>query len=473
MSKSSETQGKLDGWQCILTNLGNPDKDYRQSTTYSRRAEPNIGQLEALYSQDALFARIVDTIPEHATRRWIRIDGALDSDQQADKDFGSLVQDALSDLDAQNKFFELMQLDRLYGGAAMVIGADDGLSMEEPLDFDRIKSIKHLNVLSRYEIFPGPRDLDPNSTNFRNPQWFSFTPMSGQVSIDALTRIHHSRVICLKGIRVNTRGRESDEFWGEPILNRVFDSIRRFGTVYDYSEALFKDLVQGVMQIDGLNQLICSDTGNETLLKRMQLINMSASAFNMILLDSGENYERRTTSFAGISELIVRVMDEVSAAAEIPLSRLFGQAPTGLSTDDNAGKTTFYDSIANKQRRLLRKPIKRVIEAVLASKEGPTAGVVPENWSFDFLSLNEPTDDQVAQQRKVEAETDAILINNGQITAQEARTRLFNDASSPYVLLEELLPEDEPEESEPIPEDEPEESEPIPEDAFNPSPVAP
>jgi len=218
-----------DGWSNIFTNLGNPEKDYRVSTRFERRVDFSSTEIEALYSQSPIFGRIIDAPAEHAVRRWIGVEGG-----DGDTSFGQNVLDSMLELDAPTKSCDLMKFDRLYGGAVMIIGADDGQDMSEPLDLDRIQSVNHLNVLTRHEIFQGPLDLDPTSPNFRQPLWFSFDPDNGGVAFRG-PRIHHTRIICLKGVLVHTRGRQPDEDWGEPVMNRVYDSVRRLETVFDYA----------------------------------------------------------------------------------------------------------------------------------------------------------------------------------------------------------------------------------------------
>lgn len=409
---------RLDGWQNIATNLNVPGKDPRIETKFVDRGELALPTIESMYREKALFARIVDAIPEHATRRWIRISGTGGSKV---RDFGKSALDALEDLDAQNKFCEFMRLDRLYGGACMLLGVDDGRAISQPIDVNNIRSVDFLNVLSRWEISVDEIDRDPTSATFRQPLSYTL----------GTKRVHSSRVLRLTGIQISDRIPRPGG-WGYSVGEHVYDAIRRFGIIYDYMEALFKDLSQGVMKIKDLSLLLSGDVGcNELLIKRLELLNYTSSAFNAVLLDDDETYERRQATFTGIRDGIIAVMDELAAVAEMPLSILFGQPPAGLSTDDSAGRIAFYDSIANKQRKLLRAPINRVLELIFASRK---IKAVPKDWFFEFLSLTEPTDMEQAEKRKLEADTSVVLVNGGIIDAEEARTALSADPYCPYSL---------------------------------------
>ena len=442
---------RQDGWENSVTGLNIANRDHRIAARFRHGRQIGRAEYEAMYVEDPIFARIVDGIPEHATRKWIKITGSTESeDGDTDSDFGKATLDALEDLDAQGQFFELLRLSRLDGGAAMIIGADDGKDPEEPLDLNSIRRIDHLNVLSRFEIFPQELDRDPTSPTYQQPLFYDFTGTASAIAGTTETtsgRIHHSRVIRMLGIRVSEspfRGTAteqsetdlvSDLYWGTPIAQRVYDDLRQYNTIFGYVESGFKDLSQGVMGIKNLAEILSSDCGNEKLIRRMSLIGLAASSFNMVLYDPDfEQYEKRMAQLTGVDGVLIRFMEKLAAASELPLTKLFGMAPAGLSTDDESGERNFNTSIADKQKRLLKEPIGRVVEALLYSKEGPTDGKVPDQWSVSFVPLDEPSEDELAARRKLEAETDSIHIQNGTISEKEARSRLENEPDSPYVF---------------------------------------
>lgn len=427
-----------DGWKNIATSIGVQEKDARLKSQFNFRDARARGEIEALYEQSGLFPLIVDRVPEHATRRWINVTGAQDNEGKPDKDFGRTLIEALEEVDAQGACFELMRLDRLYGGAAIINGADDGQTPDKPLDLKRVRKVHHLNVLSRWEIWPGEINRDVTSPNFRQPEYYTFTGASilSEVMRAPLgSRIHHSRVIRLRRHRIASElSMHGIEGWDLPIIERVYDAVRQYGMLLDYIEAMFQDLVQGVFKMKGLADAFSADQGDEVVLKRLQTIAFARSLLNMIALDEDETYERRGQVPTGLSELVIRVMDYLAAVAEMPLSILFGQPPTGLSTDDESGRTAFYDSIANKQNRLLRPVINRIADAVIAAKEGPLKGKAPAQWSFEFRPLKEPTEAEDAERRGKEAETEERLILNNILTATEVRSKYVNDPRSPYQI---------------------------------------
>lgn len=419
---------RRDSWTNTTTNLGNASKDARLASTFQRRTMRGREEADSLYETDDIFPLIIDRVPEHATRRWISATGTRGKGKR-DDDFGRMLLESLEAIDTQAKCFELMRLDRLYGGAVIVLGADDNQKVSEPLRVDRILKVTHLNVLHRWEI--NPVDIDQNrlSPTFRQPKFYMTAGAAG------LERIHASRVLRLPVHRCASDLSQTALIgWDLPIIERVFDACRQFGTLFDHVEAMFQDLRQGVYKQKGLAETLGADDGTNEVLNRLSTIALARSEFNMIILDEEETYERRSQVPTGLSELMIRSMDRLAAAAEMPLSILFGQAPSGLSTDDESGRRAFYDSIKNKQGRLLRPILNRICEAVIAAKNGPFKGRPPKEWSFEFRPLEEPNEKEDAERRKTETEIDERLITNGIITPAEARTRLTNDPHCVYQL---------------------------------------
>ncbi len=379
----------------------------------------------------------------------------MDAESGADVEetFAQDTLGALEDIEAEQAFYDLWRLARLDGGCAIVLVTNDGAPPHLPLNPKNLRSIDKLNIVTRFELTPGELDLDPGSTNFRNPETWTFSDPHGRQG----GVIHHTRIIPMQGFKISpSYDREgavlglSEPYWGVPIIYSLHDKLRQFHTTFDYTEAVFADIAQGVFKIKDLAELMKSPESREKLMKRMQLTAMAKSAFNMLLLDAdNEDFEKRTTAFAGVDTTLVRFMELLSAVSEIPMTKLFGIAPGGLTSDDQSAEKTFNAMIAQKQKRLLRKPLNRLLYLLFASKNGPTNGEAPESWRLVFEPLDEPDGNQLAEKRRMEAETDRLHLENGSVSVMEVRGRLRGEADHGYPLdsdfddaLQELEKED-------------------------------
>lgn len=417
-----------DHWENVMTNLGVEGKDHRRAASFRRGRQISQAEYELMYLEDPFFARIVDTKPKYATKNWIRPSGT-----EASETFGKDLIEALEKLKAQFQVYDLYRFAQLDGGAAMIIAADDGLKPEEPLNLERVKTVKRLQILRRYEISPLEIDNDPLSDTFREPKVYTIGATA--------QNIHASRVIRLRGIYLSdnmsaSTGEISALYWGMPIAQRVIDALRQFHSIWGHVEATFKDLNQGVIAIKDLASLLATQQGNEKIIKRLQLMALTASTFNAVLIEPEvETYEKRPHGgLSGISDILDRSCDHLCAVAEIPKTKLFGVVPGGLGKDDQSGDRTFNASVAVDQERLLREPVRRICEVVMAAKDGPTGGKIPEDWSFAFNPIEEENEDDVAERRRKSAETDKTYFDIGVLSEAEIRSRLSNDPDSPYTL---------------------------------------
>lgn len=444
----------MDGWGNILTGLGNPAKDSNESTTFSARKPRDQYEIDRLYEQDDVFPLVIDKIPEHGTRRFIRVTGAMDERGRPDKDFSRQVGEALELVDAQSKVYDIWRLHRLHGGALGLLGADDGQTPDKALDLERIKSVKYINVVSRHEVSVAEVNADPFSENYRQPEFYKIKGSGIETIANNISRangrgsvinlygldakrtnlIHYTRVLRLpRHLAASDTSKCVKEGWDNAVIERVWEPLRQFGSLFGYLEAQFPTLSQGVLKMKGLAEISAIKGADSKLMTRLNILQLARSMFNMVLIDDTESFETRTTAAMG-SEAIVRVMDRLAAACEMPLSILFGQPPTGLSTDDESGRRAFYDSVANKQRRLLRKMLTRLITILIKAKEGPLEGKEPHNWNFDFLPLEEPNDKDRADTEFVRVQAEEKQVMMGVLTPQEVRSRLANDPQCPYQL---------------------------------------
>jgi phage-related protein (TIGR01555 family) len=424
----------FDGWKNLVTGLGVEGKDHRLAAEITSRGRTNWAAMEALYAEDGIFSRIVDTPPDYGTKRWIEIKAQGDeTDPESVADFGKDVISQLDVLGMREHVFEWWKQGRIYGGAAMIFGVNDGQTPDQPLDVARIKSFDFVHVLSCQDVTIARYDIEAFSPRYGEPEILS---IGGK-------NVHASRCALYFGVAASRRDRINKQGWGGSEMERVLETHRRISTLWGYIEGMYKDAIQGVMSIKGLNELLASEDGTSLARSRLSMVAQGASVYNAILMDAdGEKYERRQISFSGLDTPILRAMDELSAVSEIPLSKLFGQAPSGLSTDDASGDRTFNDGIATKQRRILRPVLERTIEYLIAAKRVPNVSI--DNWNLEFKPLSEPTEQERATTDKTKAETDVALVSQGIISETEARSRWKSDPASPYILESEEAPIREP-----------------------------
>jgi hypothetical protein len=122
----------------------------------------------------------------------------------------------------------------------------------------------------------------------------------------------------------------------------------------------------------------------------------------------------------------------MASVSSIPLVKLLGISPTGLNASSDGEIRVFYDTIHARQEDMFREPLKRVLDVIQLDQFGET----DPDITFEFEPLFQLSSLEMANQRKIEADTDAELIEAGVLDATEARGRIIADPDTPYTSLE-------------------------------------
>ena len=86
-------------------------------------------------------------------------------------------------------------------------------------------------------------------------------------------------------------------------------------------------------------------------------------------------------------------MMDISGAAEIPATRLFGRSPQGFQSTGESDMRNYYEMIAGLQERHLRPALERLLPVMAIS----CFGYLPDNLDFVFNPLATESPDHVAE----------------------------------------------------------------------------
>lgn len=335
---------------------------------------------------------------------------------------------------------------RAYGGAAILLGVDDGdRPLTEPLDETRVKSLQHLTVFrggwdgelvawNRYYRDPRrPRFGDPEMWQLRNlgvP--IAATPAPGEVLPPELQRlpqgpagstifyVHDSRFLIFPGLAVSRRVKVQNRGWGDSVFTRVDEVLSQFGQTWNAVAVLMQEWAQGVLKVKDLARLMNSKdpAAQGAILQRLQMLQMSMSLCRVRLLDEAEEFKREVAPLTGIGDVLEQMTNRLAAAAGMPVALLMGQR-TGLNAQGDADTRFFYDKIAGTQDLDLLPHIYRLQRLMMLAKDSPTRGREPARWSVEMRPLWQPTELEQADLRNKQADTDVKYITAGVVSPEE------------------------------------------------------
>lgn len=416
----STIRKRLDAWYNAVTGLGNVLRDKAANTYYQRGRLLTDDYLENLYHGDDMAARICDALPEAALRN-----GYFLSAEDEDTDLSSALHEYQKRLKFRRALQEAAVWSRVFGGAVVYLGMDDGGAEDEPLNEANIRSIDFATVLDK-------RTLTPHTTyqtldRYGDPELYQIGRVVSGRNDGTLvpgSMIHESRLIRLDGARTSLWRREYNNGWSESVLEKVHTVLRDFGASWQNVGHLMQDAAQGVFKIKGLTDMVASEDGCSLLNARMRAVDMYRSDIRAILLDAdSEEFERAAYAFTGIPDILRLFMTRLSAAAQMPVTVLFGQSPAGLNATGESDIRLWYDSITTYQQDHLLDAVTRFYELVFMARD--FEGSEPEAWEVRFGRLWQMSDKEQADLEKVTADKDKVYVDAGVLLPEEIAINRF------------------------------------------------
>lgn len=435
MTSPSQTNvTRLDAWQNITTGIGGPGDKSSGFLFTPLLISNDYATLEFLYEEDHVAGKIVDALPDDIFRQ------GWDVNTSNDERLREAIIDECDRLEVEAHVDQAMRWAALYGGAAIFIGAEDGRSVSLPLDETSISRVHFLATYSRWELSPHTYYESPLSPKFGRPETYRLHPHATMSTANMGLIVHESRLMRFMG-RVTTKTQlHANQYWGQSRLVRAYEAVKKYGGALASTLALLADAHQGVYKIKGLMDIIRGGQG-QVLQARMRAIDEVRSVVNAIILDAdGESYERISSPLTEVANIVDRFKLDVAAAAEMPVTKLFGQAPAGMNATGESDLRLWYDSVDVAKRRKARPALEHIIRIILRAKMGPTGGREPAKWSVKFPKTWAPGAQESAQIYSTTASADAIYVDLGVLTpAQIARARFSGAESSEIVLKPEEL----------------------------------
>lgn len=421
----------LDAFVNAITGLGSLSRDKRLAAAYQAPTEFTSVDLDSLYRGSWLVARACDRPSAEMVRKWVEIK------TESDPDLGKKALTSVNKLGAKAAFQEANTWAYLYGGGLILMGIDDGESMDMPVREESIRKIDYLRVLDRYDV-----SIDSRYTSEEKPGsagWPSSYRLNTVVDVlgEMAEPIHETRFLRFDGVTTPLRRRIAMEMWCDGIVTRLYERLRGHDTAWGGIEHLLTDFAQAVLKIKDLDELLKEDASGD-LMQRLMLLDMARSTTRMLPLDAEmEDFERKPTPINGLGPVMQIMMEHLAGILEMPVAVLFGKATPGIGDTGNSQLQQWYDRIALGQETRIVPQLERLCGYQLLAM-----GHRADDWSVDPLPLKEMSEDEQAKLHKTQAEADTLMITNGVVSEMEVRrSRYGGDGYSLNTMLDESTDE--------------------------------
>lgn len=408
----------LDAFSNVLARLGAGTPNLLEGTEYSlQRMSRDFNTLNALYRESWIVRRIIDVIPADMLKNWITITSGLDPDVEKRLSL-TLRRTQLID-----KLKRGMQWGRLYGGAlGVMLVKHQGYDLSQPLQLDWIMpgDFAGLLIFDRWNGVNPSSELieDISDPDYGYPKYYTVTDPAGGGSV----KIHHSRVIRFTGNTLPLWEEIAEMQWGASVVESIFDELRKRDNVsWNIAQLTFMANIR-VLKMQDLGQLLAA-TDNESqaeLLRTLEAQNMLLNNMGMQVMDAADGLETHQYTFGGLADCYQQFIMDISGAAEIPVTRLFGRSPSGLNATGESDLQNYYDMIAEKQESYLRPILNKVLPPFIIS----TLGSLPDDFDFEFDPVAEPSDKERADLAKCGTDNVVAAYNAGLISQRTALKEL-------------------------------------------------
>lgn len=389
----------------------------------------------SMMAQKPEYRKMVGTIAEEMTRKWIKLKTVGDDDKS---DRVKQLYDALERFHVRDKFREAAEHDGYFGGGQIYIDVLSPKNVSAWTDDNELQSklfisdkkipkgsLKGFQVIEPVWTYPGVYNAqNPLSPDFYKPtQWF----VMGKT-------VHASRMIDFVSRQVPDMLKASYNFRGLSLIQIAEPYVNNWLRTRDSVSDMIHSFSIPVIGTD-MSQVL-QGGGAENLLMRLMMFNQCRDNRGAFAIDNDstkpETVEFVNAPLSGLDTLQAQAQEQMASVSSIPLVKLLGITPNGLNASSDGEIRVFYDYIHSLQQSIFKTPLKRVLDVIQLSEFGD---IDPDIY-FEFEPLYEMSAKEKAEIRKIDADTDAVYVTAGVLSGNEVREKIADDPDSPYHSLD-------------------------------------
>jgi len=372
------------------------------------------GELSLLQT-NCIIQNICSIMSQSMTEKWIKF-----------RSRDETKQDKIIELEKEFDRFKVKEIINKMLYNTMLLGTsylnpkfkDDEEYQAEELIIDPIKikkgSLEEFFVIEPTWVVP----IEFNMVNPRMPNFYS-----PEAYILYGKRIHATRMKRTMFIKPLNLLSPMYLFGGIPPIQQILPYI------LDYLNTK-KQIVQIISRFNlSIIQTNMNALGSAGVMKRIQALNQLKNNSSVLMMDKEtEAFTQVQVNLTGLADLLQQQGEMLSLFSQIPVSKLFGEAPKGLNATGEYDAQNFNALIHTKQENDLR-PVLDYISQIIQLN---TFGEIDQDIEFDFNPLGELSDTLKSVMRNDKVTRAVNLVNAG-IANPESMMELL--ASDPEMEL--------------------------------------
>jgi phage-related protein (TIGR01555 family) len=388
----------------------------------------------SLVSQHPLIRAMIETLADEMTRKWIKFAGK--GSEKSDAKRVKALEAATEKFHLKRYFNKAMKTTGYFGGCKLFIDmGDDTYSdagrreIQSPLTLDAGKiregSFKGFRLIEPINCYPAPYNADnPLARGYYQPdKWL----VQGRL-------VHGSRLLHFAQNEPPLLLKPAYNFFGIPLAQMALDYVDRFDTIRISVAKLIKRFSTSILKTD-MSQILNGGSYDDaaSLKARALMWSLLGSNEGLLALDKeGEDFVQVNTPLAGLSDIVSQNLELLAAISRTPAVKLLGISPKGFNSTGEYDEANWYDHVASQQSLVFDDPLDFAIKVIQLSEFGH----IDEDLTHSYVPLHELSELEKAQNRKSNADTNAIYLDRGVVSAEEVRAQLAADEDSGFESLD-------------------------------------
>ena len=190
--------------------------------------------------------------------------------------------------------------------------------------------------------------------------------------------------------------RPAYNFFGIPLAQIVLDAVAHFTECREAEARLLTKFSLTVFKTN-LNEQIFSGGDWAQIDNRVNNFVQYRSNDGVMLIDKeSEDIDIKSTSLAGVKDIVSQAMEIVAAYFNEPVTKMWGLTPSGFNTGES-DLNNHYDHIASQQEKQLRDQIEYVLKVLQVQEWGE----IDNEITFTFNPLSEEKEESIATVNKI------------------------------------------------------------------------
>lgn len=364
-----------------------------------------------------------EVISTEMTRKWLRLVGK--GKVKSDDKIAELT-DHMHKHRVRDKFAKCAWYDGVFGRGQLYIeikNQNDDLGRQKPLSVEDNMGVEKGSLVNLQPI--EPYWTTPCAYNASHPERADYYVPSSWYVMGRKT--HDTRLLMFRSREVPDILKPSYNFGGISMSQLMEPYV----TMWLRTRKSVNDLINIFSILNLATDMDATLGGGDgaEVITRMRLFQQSRSNGGLLMTNKGtEELSMQNVPLGSLDKLQAQSQEHMAAPCHIPLIKLFGAVPTGLSATGEGEIQVWYDFVKACQENLFGPQMDVLLKVLMLD----LWGAIDENIGYEWVPLDEPTAKEKAEERKSDADRDAAYIQAGVVSPDEVRNKLQADPNSGY-----------------------------------------